>query len=241
MQQRYYDPQIGRFLSIDPVSADPKTCSNFNRYWYAENNPYANIDPDGRACITSVSSAEMCSRSRMYESLDGDPRISRQTRFFAAASMVTSAFATHMVGQVVDKAVSGGFMFQLSRDLQKHNLQLAGAIRGGSFMPGASSAQRDAAFVHSEQSFVQGRLDQLKADSPDRYGALIQGANNMLNSPAADITDPNFAKALNIASGRVGGALDFANQGHREAIGRAAIEVARSTAQYCTGSHFRRC
>lgn len=131
-------------------------------------------------------------------------------------------------------------MFQLSRDLQKHNLQMAGSIRNGSFMPGASSAQRDAAFVHSEQSFVQGRLDQLKTDSPGRYALLIEGANAALNSPASG-TDPNFAKALNLASGRVGGTLDFANQGHREAIGRAAIDVARSTAQYCTGSHIRRC
>jgi len=48
MQQRYYDPIGGRFLSIDPVAADPNSGANFNRYWYANNNPYRNIDPDGR-------------------------------------------------------------------------------------------------------------------------------------------------------------------------------------------------
>jgi len=48
MQQRYYDPQIGRFLSVDPVTADSATGSNFNRYWYADNNPYKFTDPDGR-------------------------------------------------------------------------------------------------------------------------------------------------------------------------------------------------
>ncbi|MDZ4348879.1 MAG: RHS repeat-associated core domain-containing protein, partial [Xanthomonadaceae bacterium] len=47
-QQRYYDPIIGRFLSIDPVAADPNSGSNFNRYWYANNNPYKFTDPDGR-------------------------------------------------------------------------------------------------------------------------------------------------------------------------------------------------
>ena len=33
MQQRYYDPQIGRFLSVDSVVTDAKTGGNFNRYW----------------------------------------------------------------------------------------------------------------------------------------------------------------------------------------------------------------
>jgi len=47
MQQRYYDPQSGRFLSTDPMqTADDG--GNFNRYWYANNNPYRYTDPDGR-------------------------------------------------------------------------------------------------------------------------------------------------------------------------------------------------
>ncbi len=45
---RYYDPLIGRFLSNDPVTTDMQLGGNFNRYWYANNNPYKNIDPDGR-------------------------------------------------------------------------------------------------------------------------------------------------------------------------------------------------
>ncbi len=46
--QRYYDPIIGRFLSVDPVTADGNTGANFNRYKYAANNPYRFTDPDGR-------------------------------------------------------------------------------------------------------------------------------------------------------------------------------------------------
>ena len=51
MQQRYYDPAIGRFLSVDPVTANSGTGSNFNRYWYAHNNPYKFTDPDGREVV----------------------------------------------------------------------------------------------------------------------------------------------------------------------------------------------
>ena len=48
MQQRYYDPVAGRFLSIDPVTTDANTGGSFNRYAYANNSPYKYVDPDGR-------------------------------------------------------------------------------------------------------------------------------------------------------------------------------------------------
>ena len=48
MQQRYYDPVAGRFLSIDPVTTDANSGNSFNRYAYANNNPYKYVDPDGR-------------------------------------------------------------------------------------------------------------------------------------------------------------------------------------------------
>ncbi|MDX2299880.1 MAG: RHS repeat-associated core domain-containing protein, partial [Xanthomonadaceae bacterium] len=52
-QQRYYDPVVGKFLSIDPVAADPNAGGNFNRFWYANNSPYKFTDPTGResACV----------------------------------------------------------------------------------------------------------------------------------------------------------------------------------------------
>jgi len=52
MQQRYYDQGVGRFLSVDPVTASSVNGGNFNRYWYANNNPYRFIDPDGRLAMT---------------------------------------------------------------------------------------------------------------------------------------------------------------------------------------------
>ena len=47
MKGRYYDPSIGRFLSNDPVGTDPSQPASFNRYAYANNNPYVFVDPDG--------------------------------------------------------------------------------------------------------------------------------------------------------------------------------------------------
>ena len=54
MQQRYYDPTVGMFLSVDPVTAYEKPGQNFNRFWYASNNPYRFTDPDGREVTVKV-------------------------------------------------------------------------------------------------------------------------------------------------------------------------------------------
>lgn len=51
MQQRYYDPMLGIFLSADPVTAHVSPVVQFHRYRYANGNPYRFIDLDGRrAC-----------------------------------------------------------------------------------------------------------------------------------------------------------------------------------------------
>ena len=41
----------GRLMSVDPVLTDANTGSSFNRYIYANNNPYKYVDPDGRAAF----------------------------------------------------------------------------------------------------------------------------------------------------------------------------------------------
>lgn len=56
MQQRYYDPLIGRFYSNDPVDflghlKRGNPTHGFNRYTYANNNPYKYTDPNGKFAI----------------------------------------------------------------------------------------------------------------------------------------------------------------------------------------------
>ena len=57
MQQRYYDPVIGRFYSNDPVGFTADKPMMFNRYAYANNNPYKYTDPDGREAIDRFNDA----------------------------------------------------------------------------------------------------------------------------------------------------------------------------------------
>lgn len=48
MGARYYDPAVGRFMGMDSVGFQPANVHSFNRYAYANNNPYRFTDPDGR-------------------------------------------------------------------------------------------------------------------------------------------------------------------------------------------------
>ena len=47
MNGRFYDPQLGRFLSPDPYVQDITNPQNFNRYSYCLNNPLKYSDPSG--------------------------------------------------------------------------------------------------------------------------------------------------------------------------------------------------
>jgi RHS repeat-associated protein len=47
MGGRHYNPLIGRFVSIDPAPVGANGPEGVNRYFYANNNPYKFIDPNG--------------------------------------------------------------------------------------------------------------------------------------------------------------------------------------------------
>jgi RHS repeat-associated protein len=54
MQARYYDADLGVFLSIDPMPTTPGNLFNFGRYGYANANPLSFVDPDGRVAMAAV-------------------------------------------------------------------------------------------------------------------------------------------------------------------------------------------
>lgn len=47
MHARYYSPNLGRFLSVDPVGGKVGSSQSWNRYTYVTNNPINGTDPTG--------------------------------------------------------------------------------------------------------------------------------------------------------------------------------------------------
>ena len=60
MHARYYNPQVGRFLSTDPAMGTAQRPQSWNRYAYALNNPLKWVDPTGE----TVSLADLTDEER---------------------------------------------------------------------------------------------------------------------------------------------------------------------------------
>ncbi len=59
---RYYDPQIGQFISPDTIVPDPARLIDYNRYLYARGNPVKYNDPSGHqaACMADSNNNITC-------------------------------------------------------------------------------------------------------------------------------------------------------------------------------------
>ncbi len=54
LHARYYNPNVARFLSVDPAGGKPASPQSWNRYAYALNNPTRYVDPNGEDAIDFV-------------------------------------------------------------------------------------------------------------------------------------------------------------------------------------------
>jgi len=96
-QQRYYDPVVGKFLSVDPVVADPSNGSNFNRYWYANDNPYRFTDPSGR--VGEFVAFRLVLAGAAADAATPDPTD-------AAAPAKAAVYASALLGTAIGGAIS---------------------------------------------------------------------------------------------------------------------------------------
>ena len=102
MQARYYDPVIGRFLSVDPVGfLDTQNPSFFNRYRYCSNDPVNCTDPTGQSDLFKKffdfgASDAAATASRSMESLATSEGMNPN----GATDMMNDALAAGAIGQL---------------------------------------------------------------------------------------------------------------------------------------------
>ncbi|MFT3755984.1 MAG: RHS repeat-associated core domain-containing protein [Pseudoxanthomonas sp.] len=151
MQQRYYDPQLGIFDSVDPVTAYQQPITNFCRYCYARNNPYRFTDPDGRDGANFYTDE--------YRMAPPDPATARFTLELIAdftpiigdIKGIVEAIQDPTVGNIT--AASVGFIpvvGDISGKFIKNADNIADAAKAGRRAPTAS--QREAALQRSKGS-----------------------------------------------------------------------------------------
>ncbi|WP_081926688.1 MULTISPECIES: RHS repeat-associated core domain-containing protein [unclassified Alteromonas] len=90
MQERYYDPVIGRFYSNGAsghMQRGNSIAHGFNRYAYASNNPYKYTDPDGEFDILNVIGAVVGAYDAV-NSLDSNASIGKKFAASAVGSVV---------------------------------------------------------------------------------------------------------------------------------------------------------
>jgi RHS repeat-associated protein len=138
MQQRYYDPVAGRMLSIDPVLADSNTGSSFNRYTYANNNPYMYIDPDGREAVCDFTTN--CSQ---YNADSSSTQLARDVKVGATVGAVAGAGVGALLAGGCD-AVTVGACLPANPWIVVGSAA-SGAVAGGILIPPVMASSRELA------------------------------------------------------------------------------------------------
>jgi RHS repeat-associated protein len=97
MQQRYYDPAIGRFISPDPVAPAPGNIFSFGRYTYANDNPVVNTDPTGASCM--IEHKAPCDSDGLPPDQSPSPLKSQKSTILPTVTVTATAVA---VGAPID-------------------------------------------------------------------------------------------------------------------------------------------
>jgi RHS repeat-associated protein len=115
MQQRYYDPQIARFLSTDPVTTS-ENGDSFSRFAYSLGNPLAFVDPDGRTPVEQVSNGRIAGANT---AVSIQPSVARPARDSTTAIVIHRTVSNNAQSAISSAVGSNGrasFHIVIDRD-----------------------------------------------------------------------------------------------------------------------------
>ena len=228
MQQRYYDPQIGRFLSVDPVETNATDATNFNRYWYGNGNPYKFSDPDGRApkgcgdgdCKKEVSEVRVRDQKIRVSISDRLSRSEKKiisSKIKIAANRLTSAKLNKSAEHAVETMVS--VTVDDSSPPSHADMNYAGTGKGGVVLkaneilrPASTPTYIASQIAHDGAHFIQGfdnSTDQISQENEEIFPLRVQ--RDVLEGMGAPQSEINY---INTSLGNLGELVEYRNSGN---------------------------
>lgn len=224
MQQRYMDPQLGVFLSVDPVTAVDLPVPQFNRYRYANGNPYRYFDPDGRLGCTGSRIKSACDGTGMAWTSVRSPLDTGRNKQSSASSSSSPRAAQGYTAEQRARAQQAG-------EIAVSTIAALAMQIPEMFPDGGSSDLSSIALIFA-----------LKTEASE-IGPLISAANKPFNSSGLSVA----ARAWEKHAGRPGGSFAVLKGGIeqknlaaenfvRSALNGSRTELSRGGVEYRTST-----
>jgi RHS repeat-associated protein len=180
---RYYDPQIGRFISEDTLDGKAERPASFNKYLYAYANPGAYTDPDGHEPVP------IGVVYRVHAEIDGKPVV-----YDGSAANLKERFGNHRWAQLVQDPKTRVETRVVSAELDVE------ASRRGTYRAARNEALRAAEQVRIvESAGGEARVLNDRAAATPEHQRVWTERHKVTTSPDVRVAKP------------VGGAMVFSN------------------------------
>jgi hypothetical protein len=218
--------------------------NSYSNWSWNDTNGGNDVNQDGESQEewTLVSETNTyANRAEYYCYLHNSGSIGQRTHFFAAASRVMKLYSSLDVFSDSPSGIPGDMpssvFLRYNRSLSEFlrnviNPEIAHAIATNSAPYNSMTIrQRDVALIEREQTLVQAYLDALEQNNPAEYEIFIERANQSFFAVEnlggflgwAGVTT-EAKRAIDLASDRAGGSLNFRSKADRIKIGLAFVD-----------------
>jgi RHS repeat-associated protein len=213
MQQRYYDPAIARFLSVDPVGPLADPTNHFGRYHYGLNNPYRFTDPDGRCALGTRIETASCdgfnglSVGQMIDR-QGEAAAMRGDHGMTAVAALGKGLWTMAGAEELSKWVAGQSSSGVGVGLEV----LAAVPVVGAIARGGVAARATASTVLAGRSFVTARSGITVAIPEGWIGRVADNGKGIVYQRPGAIGNADMIRIMDPTSRYPSGYVRYYNQ-----------------------------
>gem|GEM_PF-4961652 len=227
MNGRVFDPELGRFLSPDPLVQAPTFTQSYNRYSYVFNNPLSFVDPTGYCSEYSYESNAPCggmtflnSFSEAFEQLGLtiDRQVERMKEVWKEGMIMgaTGGMPFGTLGRKVAVRYTVGLVVKSGASVD--NILIRSVIKGGDDVAksiptpyGAANQATDAASVAARgqvqngatlyRSGTTGKSQAAEAQFWSLESPLSPGYASRYGIPASNVKNANFIETATVKPG----------------------------------------